>query len=45
MVLRPQDYEKLVLHIHEKLGYFGVKRTYSLLQSQYWWISMQIDVE
>ena len=44
MVPRPQDHEKLVLHIYEELGHFGVKRTYSLLQSQYWLIGMQIDV-
>ena len=45
MVPRPQDCEKLVLHFHEELGHFGVKRTYSLLQNQYWWNGMQIDVQ
>ena len=45
VVPRPQEREKLVLHIHEELGHFGVKRTYSLLQSQYWWVGMQTDVQ
>ena len=45
MVPRPQDCEKLVLHIHEELEYFGVKRTYNLLQSQYWWVGMQTYVQ
>ena len=30
VVTRPQDHEKLMLHIHEELRYFGVKRTYNL---------------
>ena len=45
MVQRPQDCDKLVLHIHKGLGHFGVKKTYSLLQSHYWWMDMQTDVQ
>ena len=45
MVPRPQDCEKLVFQFHEELGYFGIKKGYSLLQSQYWWFGMQIDAQ
>ena len=40
VVPRPQDREKLVFHIYEELEHFGMKRTYNLLQSQYWWIGI-----
>jgi hypothetical protein len=45
--LVPQLSERanLVRHAHEELGHFGVKRTYSLLQGQYWWRGMQKDVQ
>jgi hypothetical protein len=36
----PKQHESLVRHTHEKLGYFGVQQTYSLLQTQYWWRRM-----
>lgn len=38
VIPKPQDREKLVLHIHEGLRHFGVKKTYSFLQTQYWWV-------
>jgi hypothetical protein len=34
----------IVQHAHEELGHFGVKRTYSLLLSQYWWRGMHTDL-
>ncbi|CAM6122949.1 unnamed protein product [Calypogeia fissa] len=36
---------RIVLHAHEELEHFGVKRTYSLLQGQYWWWGMHTDVQ
>jgi hypothetical protein len=45
VVPKPSEREKLVLHVHEELGHFGVKRTYSLLQNQYWWVGMQSAVQ
>lgn len=36
IVPKAQRREKLIRHAHEKLGYFGVKRTHSLLQTQFW---------
>lgn len=30
---------------HEELGHFGVKRTYSLLLGQYWWLDMHTQVQ
>jgi hypothetical protein len=36
---------KLIKHAHEDLGYFGVRRTYSLLQIYYWWQGMQQQVQ
>ena len=35
MLSRPKEREKLVLHIHEELRHFRVKRSYNLLQNQY----------
>ena len=32
-------------HAHEELGHSGVKQTYSLLQTQYWWRGMHTDVQ
>ena len=44
MVPKPLEREKLVLYIYKKLEYFGMKSIYNLLQNQYWWNGMQIDV-
>ncbi|KAL3688002.1 hypothetical protein R1sor_014311 [Riccia sorocarpa] len=41
----PFQRAQLVSHAHEELDHFGVKRTYSLLQSHYWWQGMQTDVQ
>jgi hypothetical protein len=44
-VLCPKQRENLVKHAHEKLGHFGVPWTYNLLQTQYWWRRMQLQVQ
>lgn len=41
----PSQRIQLIRHAHEELGHFGVKRTYSLLQSHYWWRGMQTEVQ
>jgi hypothetical protein len=38
----PEERVKLIKHA---LGYFGVRRTYSLLQIHYWWRGMQQQVQ
>ncbi|CAM6082514.1 unnamed protein product [Calypogeia fissa] len=45
LVPHPSERASLVRHAHEELGHFGVWRTYSLLQTQYWWRGMQTDVQ
>ena len=45
VVPKPSQCVALVQHSHEELGHFGVKRTYSLLQTQYWWHGMHTDVQ
>ena len=45
VVPHPSQRAHLVQHVHEDLGHFGVKRTYSLLQSQYWWLGLFTDVQ
>jgi hypothetical protein len=37
--------EILMRHVHEELGHFGVGRTHSLLQTQYWWRGMQLQIQ
>jgi hypothetical protein len=36
---------RILWHAHEELGHFGVKWTYSLLLSQYWWCGIHTDVQ
>jgi hypothetical protein len=31
--------------MHEKLNHFGVCRTHSILQNQYWWVNMNQQVD
>jgi len=45
LVPHPSERANAVRHAHEELGHFGVKRTYSLLQTRYWWHGMQTDVQ
>jgi hypothetical protein len=45
VVPAPEERVKLIKHAHEDLGYFGVRRTYSLLQIHYWWWGMQQQVQ
>jgi hypothetical protein len=45
VVPHPAQRTHIVQHVHEELGHFGVKRTYSLLLGQYWWHGMHIDVQ
>jgi hypothetical protein len=45
LVPQPSERTMLVWHAYEGFGCFGVKRTYSLLQWQYWWRGMQTDVK
>ena len=45
LVPEPSRRASLVRHAHEELGHFGVKRTHSLLQTQYWWRGMHNDVQ
>ena len=41
----PAQQESLVMHAHEELGHFGVRHIHSLLEGQYWWWGMHIDVQ
>ncbi len=45
IIPHPAQRGRIVRHAHEELGHFGVKRTYSLLLSQYWWRGMHTDVQ
>ncbi|CAM6086499.1 unnamed protein product [Calypogeia fissa] len=45
VIPHPSQQTRIVLHAHEELGHYGVKRTYSLLQGQYWWRGMHTDVQ
>jgi hypothetical protein len=45
IVPHPAQRGCIVRYAHEELGHFGIKRTYSLLLSQYWWRGMHIDVQ
>jgi hypothetical protein len=40
VVPAPEEKVKLIKHVHEDLGHFGVRRTYSLFQIHYWWRGM-----
>jgi transposase InsO family protein len=44
VVPRPDQRLQLVRQVHEDLGHFGVRRTHSMLQGQYWWMGMQQEV-
>lgn len=41
---RPDQRASLVRQVHEELGHFGVRKTHSMLPSQYWWTSMYQQV-
>eukprot|EP00245_Coleochaete_scutata_P000411 TRINITY_DN1051_c1_g1_i1.p1 TRINITY_DN1051_c1_g1~~TRINITY_DN1051_c1_g1_i1.p1 ORF type:complete len:1227 (+),score=252.29 TRINITY_DN1051_c1_g1_i1:430-3681(+) len=45
IVPRPETRPGLMRRAHEELGHFGVRRTHSLLQTQYWWRGMQQQVQ
>ncbi len=45
IIPHPTQRGRIMRHAHEELGHFGIKRTYSLLLSQYWWHGMHIDVQ
>jgi hypothetical protein len=40
----PTQCESLVKHVHEELSQFGVRWTYNLIQTQYWWQKMKLVV-
>lgn len=42
---KPLERERLTQQVHEELGHFGIKRTHSLFQTQYWWVGMQGQVQ
>jgi transposase InsO family protein len=44
IVPRPDQRASLVRQVHEELGHFGIRRTHSLLRSQYWWTGMYQQV-
>jgi hypothetical protein len=44
IVPRPDQRASLVRQVHEELGYFGVRRTHSMLRNQYWWTGMYQQV-
>lgn len=44
IVPRPDQKASLVRQVHEELGHFGVRRTHSMLRSQYWWTGMYQQV-
>jgi Integrase zinc binding domain len=44
IVPAPQDRARIISECHEKCGHFGQRRTRHLLQHQYWWSGMSIDV-
>jgi len=41
----PIKHESFVRHVHEELGHFGIQQPYNLLQTQYWWQGMQLQVQ
>ena len=41
---RPDHRLQLVRQVHEELDHFGVRRTHSILQNQYWWVGMHQQV-
>jgi hypothetical protein len=45
VVPTPKERVKLIKHAHEDLGYFRVRKTYSLVQIHYWWQGMQQQVQ
>ena len=45
VVPKPPERERLTQQVHVELGHFGVRRTHSLLQTQYWWVGMQGQVQ
>ena len=44
IVPRPDQRASLVRQVHGDLGHFGVRRTHSMLRSQYWWTGMYQQV-
>ncbi|GJP80887.1 hypothetical protein CLOP_g11086 [Closterium sp. NIES-67] len=40
----PEERERIVQQVHEKLGHYGGARTRQLLQTTYWWAGMRRDV-
>jgi hypothetical protein len=41
----PHERARLVQHMHDNFGHFGVKRTLSMLKLTYWWSNMRALVE
>lgn len=39
------DMPREIQHVHDMLGHFGVKQTYSMLRSSHWWTGMYRQVE
>jgi hypothetical protein len=40
VVPRPEHRANLIRRVHQDVGHYGVKKTYSLLEPTYWWIGM-----
>ena len=40
IVPRPDQRTSSVWEVHKELDHFGIRKIYSMLSSQYWWIGM-----
>lgn len=45
VVPRPEQRANLIRRVHQDVGHYGVKKTYSLLEPTYWWVGMFNQVQ
>jgi hypothetical protein len=45
IVPKPEQRANLIHRVHQDVGHFGVKKTYSLLEPTYWWVGMFRQVQ
>jgi hypothetical protein len=45
VIPHPKVWESVMRHAHKELGHFGVHWTYNILQGQYWWKGMELEVQ
>jgi transposase InsO family protein len=44
LVPKPEQRANLIRRVHQDVGHYGVKKTYSLLEPTYWWVGMHGQV-